>query len=72
MRITFYALDSKFQKKNLSARDFFYFFLQIRVTFGERIPKRLNTLGLEHVVVDALRFDFSVCGTVLLLCCSAA
>ena len=51
MQITFRTLHSKFQKKNLSDCNFFDFFLQIQVTFGETIPKRYNTWGLESYFI---------------------
>ena len=38
-------------KKNLSDCNFFYFFLQIQITFGETIPKRFNTWGLESYFI---------------------
>ena len=48
-QITFRTRTSKIQKKNLSYYDFFNFFFQNIITFGETIPKRYNTWG--HGVV---------------------
>ena len=47
VRFKFGKLHSKSEKKNLSVYNFFYFSLQNRTAFGERIPKRYNTWGLE-------------------------
>ena len=47
VQIIFRNLHSKSKKKILSDCNFFDFSLQIQVAFGERIPKRYNTWGLE-------------------------
>ena len=47
MQITFRTLHSKSKKKNLSVCNFVDFSLHIKTAFGETIPKRYNTWGLE-------------------------
>ena len=46
-RFTFRTLLSKSEKKNSSYVQKKIFFLQKLIAFGERIPKRYNTWGLE-------------------------
>ena len=60
MRFTFCTLYSKSKKKNFLVCNFFNFFLQNLVAFGERIPKRYNTWVLTSYFADLEHLNYFV------------